>query len=363
VKGLLLAGGHGTRLRPLTYTGNKHMLPIGNKPILLWGLEHLRDAGVTEIGIILGPIREGIEEAVGDGSALGVKVTYIAQGEPKGLAHAILCARDFLGNEPFVMYLGDNMLEHGIGPYLERYARGDASAVVGAVAVKDPTHYGVVELGPGDSILSIEEKPKAPKSDLALIGVYLFSPEVHEVVRELRPSARGELEITDAIRALEGRTHRVRVLRLEGWWKDTGRPEDLIEANERVLDSRPPAFFQRSGKIHPHAHVSGPIAVGRDTVVGEGCTLRGPLVLGKGVVVDDGAYVGPYTSVGDRSVIRRAEVERSILMEEVVVDLPTRIVDSILGRGCKVLERPHGPRGTSLIVGDAGQVLVSPGRD
>jgi glucose-1-phosphate thymidylyltransferase len=363
VKGLLLAGGHGTRLRPLTHTGNKHMLPVANKPILYWGLEQLRDAGVQEVGIVLGPIREGIEEGVGDGSRLGLKVTYITQGEPKGLAHAILCARSYLGDEPFLMYLGDNMLERGVQPYVDRFARGDASAVVGAVSVKDPTHYGVVELGPGDRILSIEEKPKVPKSHLALIGVYLFSPEVHEVIPTLRPSARGELEITDAIRALEERTHRVRVLHLEGWWKDTGRPEDLLEANERVLASRPSSFFELRGEVHAGAQVSGHVSLGSGSVIGEGCTVRGPVVIGEKVQIEQGAYVGPYTSIGDRSVVRRAEVERSILMEDVLVDVRIRVLDTILGRGCRLLQRDRTPKGAAFIVGDAGQVVLPPMSD
>lgn len=357
-----MAGGHGTRLRPLTHTGNKHMLPVANKPILYWALEQLKDAGVREVGIVLGPIREGIEEGVGDGSRFGLKVSYIPQGDPKGLAHAILCAREFLGAEPFLMYLGDNMLEHGIRPYVERFARGDASAVVGVVAVKEPFHYGVVELGPEDAIRSIEEKPKVPKSDLALIGVYLFGPEIHEVVRGLQPSARGELEITDAIRGLEERTHRVRVLRLEGWWKDTGRPEDLLDANERVLATRPSSFFRVSGTVELGAHVSGHVALGSGSVVASGCTVRGPASIGDGVRIEEGAYVGPGTSIGDRCIVRRAEIERSILMPEVTIDLRTRIVDSIFGRGCRVVERKHGPNGTAYVMGDAGQVLVSPGR-
>ena len=358
MKGLILAGGHGTRLRPLTHTGNKHMLPVANRPILYWGLENLRDAGVKEVGIILGPIKEGIEEGVGDGARFGLRVTYITQGEPKGLADAILCAREFLGNDPFLMYLGDNMLEHGVRPYMERFAMGDASAVVGAVPVKDPTHYGVVELGPADAIRSIEEKPKSPRSNLALIGAYLFSPEVHEVVRGLKPSARGELEITDAIRVLEERTHRVKVLHLDGWWKDTGQPEDLLEANERVMASRPPRFFEVKGEIDPLAHVSGHVALGHGGRIAAGCTVRGPVVLGERVQVEDGAYVGPYTAVGDGSVVRHAEVERSILMEDVVIDVQTRVVDSILGRGCRLLQREHRPQGAAFVIGDAGRVLL-----
>ena len=358
MKGLLLAGGHGTRLRPLTWSGNKHMLPIANIPIIDYGLEHLRDAGVKEVGIILGPIREGIEEHVGDGSRYGFRVTYIHQGEPKGLAHAVLCAREYLGDETFLMYLGDNLLEHGAQPFVNRFLRGDASAVVGAVTVREPHHYGVVELDAQDSILSLEEKPKHPRSNLALVGVYLFSSAIHDVVAHLRPSDRGELEITDAIRELQKTTGTVRAIRLEGWWKDTGRPEDLLDANERVLSSRPKAMFQLNGQVHPRAHVSGPVSLGEGSVVREDASVRGPTVIGKGVIIEEGAYVGPYTAIGSGSVLRRAEVDRSIIMENVRIDAPIRVVDSIVGRGTTITERTRLPKGESFVIGDASQVVL-----
>ncbi len=358
MKGLLLAGGHGTRLRPLTFRGNKHMLPIANRPLLFYGLDHLKEAGVSEVAIILGPIKEDIEEQIGDGSRFGVKVRYITQGDPKGLAHAVLCARDFLGEDDFLMYLGDNLLEHGAAPYLKRFARGDASAVVGAVKVRDPRHYGVVELDGDGNILSIEEKPAAPKSHLALIGVYLFTPEIHAVIERQKPSKRGELEITDAIWALQERTHRVRAIQLEGWWKDTGQPSDLIEANERVLASRAAEFFQVKGEIDPHANVSGHVGLGEGGGIAAGATVRGPVILGKNVRIEAGAYIGPYTSVGDGSVIRRAEVDRSILMEHVTIDVPFRIVDSIVGRGTTISERTQLPKGHSFILGDSSQVVL-----
>lgn len=334
------------------------MLPIANIPIIGYGLEHLRDAGVKEVGIILGPIREGIEDHVGDGSRYGLKVTYIPQGEPKGLAHAVLCAREFLGEETFLMYLGDNLLEHGAQPYLDRFAKADASAVVGAVAVREPSHYGVVEMDPHDAILSIEEKPQSPRSNLALIGVYLFTPAIHDVVAHLRPSARGELEITDAIWQLQRVTGTVRAIRLEGWWKDTGQPADLLEANERVLGSRPKSFFQVRGQVHPKAHVSGPVSLGEGSVVREGASVRGPTVIGKNVTLEEGAYVGPYTAVGDGSLIRRAEVDRSILMENVRIDAPIRVVDSIVGRGATITERTKLPKGRSFVIGDASQIVL-----
>jgi glucose-1-phosphate thymidylyltransferase len=358
VKGLLLAGGHGTRLRPLTFSGNKHMIPIANQPMLFYGLQHLRDAGVTETAVILGPIKEGIEEQVGDGSRFGLRVTYVPQAEPRGLAHAVLCARDFLGDEPFLMYLGDNMLEHGARPFAERYGVGDARGVVGVVPVKEPSHYGVAELDDHDAIVSVEEKPQSPRSNLAVVGVYLFDPEIHDVIARLKPSRRGELEITDAIRVLQQETGQVRVIRLDGWWKDTGRPEDLLEANERVLASRPRNQFHVRGHIDPHAAVSGPIELGEGSTIGPGTGVRGPVAIGRNVHLEDGAFIGPYTSVGDNSVIRKAEVDRSILMDGVEIDARIRIVDSIVGRGANLSSRTHPPSGQSFIIGDACRIVL-----
>jgi glucose-1-phosphate thymidylyltransferase len=358
VKGLVLAGGWGTRLRPLTFSGNKHMIPVANRPILFYGLADLRAAGILDVGVVLGPVREGIEERVGDGSAFGLRVTYVEQGPPKGIAHAILIARDFLGDEPFLLYLGDNLLEGGVQPFVDRFARGDASAVVGAVAVADPSRYGVVELGGDGRIRSLEEKPKAPRSDLALVGVYLFGPAVHDVVRQLRPSARDELEITDAIRELDRRTGTVRVLKVAGWWKDTGRPEDILDANRRVLESRPPSFFEVRGRIDPGARVTGSVAVGAGSRVEAGAELRGPLVLGENVTVGDGATLGPFTSVGDGGCVRRATVERSVLLENVAIEAPVRIADSIIGRGTRIEANADGDRPRSFLLGDASRVTL-----
>jgi glucose-1-phosphate thymidylyltransferase len=356
VKGLLLAGGHGTRLRPLTFTGNKHMIPIANRPMLYYGLEHLKQAGVSEVAVILGPITEGIREGIGDGKQFGLRVEYVTQGEPLGLAHAVKCARPFLGDDPFLMYLGDNLLEDGPGPYLDAFRSGSPSAVVGATTVREPSHYGVVELDEGGRIVTIEEKPKQPRSNLALVGVYLFTPEVHDIIAGLSPSARGELEITDAIRALNEQTHRVRVIRLTGWWKDTGQVADILEANERVLATRPSSFFEMQGEIHPGARIIGHVGIGPGSVVEEGATVRGPSVVGANVRIGAGAYVGPFVSIGDGATVRQAEIDRSILMENATVDLPTRIVDSIIGRGTSLRQRTQRPVGQSFVLGDSSQV-------
>ncbi|HEV8050125.1 MAG TPA: glucose-1-phosphate thymidylyltransferase, partial [Thermoplasmata archaeon] len=297
MKGLLLAGGHGTRLRPLTFSGNKHMIPIANQPMLFYGLRHLAEAGIRDVGVILGPVHEGIEEAVGDGAAFGLRVTYIHQGDPRGLADAVRCARDFLADDPFVMYLGDNLLQQGALPFVRLFEREAPAAVVGATPVADPRSYGVVELDERGEIASIAEKPAHPKSSLALIGVYLFTPSIHDVVARLRPSARGEYEITDAIWELHRTGARVAVQRVEGWWKDTGRPEDLLEANERILRSLPVDRLRSEGTIEPGAVVHGAVAVGAGSVVRAGATLEGPSVIGSDCEIGPGSVVGPVAAL------------------------------------------------------------------
>jgi glucose-1-phosphate thymidylyltransferase len=357
MKGLLLAGGHGTRLRPLTFTGNKHMIPIANQPILYYGLRHLAEAGIREVGIILGPIQEGIQEAVGDGHAFGLKVTYIPQGDPKGLAHAVLCARDFLGREPFVMYLGDNLLEQGVRPFIELYEREHPAAVVGATPVAEPRHYGVVELE-GERIRSIEEKPAVPKSNLALIGVYLFTPAVFPIIEALRPSKRGELEITEAIWGLHAAGLVVRVQHVKGWWKDTGLPGDLLDANEQVLRSTPADKFVQNGRVAATAQVSGGVGVGEESEIGEGCVLEGPIVLGRNVRLTEGARVGPGTALGDKVRLEGAAIRRSIVLEGAHISGPIEVHDSIIGRNVTITASPGPLRRMALIVGDAAQIRL-----
>lgn len=357
MKGLVLAGGHGTRLRPLTFSGNKHMLPIANEPMLFYGLRHLAAAGISEVGIILGPLHEGIREAVGNGESLGLQVSYIYQGDPKGLAHAVLCAREFLGDSPFVMYLGDNLLQEGVAPFLRRFEADPADAVVGVTPVPRPSSYGVVELD-GDRILSIVEKPAAPRSDLALIGVYLFSPSIHPIIEKLSPSARGELEITDAIWQLHHSGRRVLVQRVDGWWKDTGRPEDLLEANDLVLRTRPPSYFQNLGHISPGAEVKGAVRIGPGSHVDSGSRIEGPVVIGSDVRIHRGARIGPGTSIGDRCVLSVCSVERALVMEGAEIRGGVDITDSIIGRDARIAARGDARVGLSCTLGDATQLRV-----
>jgi len=357
MKGLLLAGGHGTRLRPLTFSGNKHMLPIANQPMLFYGLRHLADAGIREVGVILGPIREGIEETVGDGHAFGLRITYIEQGPPKGLAHAVLCAAPFLKDDPFVMYLGDNLLQQGALPLVRRFSDGDVDAVLGVTPVLHPSRYGVVELD-GERIVSIVEKPAQPRSNLALTGVYAFSRAIHPIIERLKPSARGELEITDAIWQLHAGGGRIAVQRVDGWWKDTGRPEDLLEANENVLRTRPTEAFAVEGVVEAGAELAGPVALGAGSILERNSRVTGPTVIGAGVRIEASSRIGPYSAIGDRCVVRHATIERSILLEDVEVDGALQLTDSIIGRGARLRSTRPATSRLSCVLGDATQILL-----
>ncbi|MGA8543301.1 MAG: glucose-1-phosphate thymidylyltransferase [Thermoplasmata archaeon] len=357
MKGLLLAGGHGTRLRPLTFTGNKHMIPIANEPMVFYGLRHLAEGGISEVGIVLGPVHEGLEQAVGDGRSFGLRVTYIHQGEPKGLAHAVLCARDFLGDEPFVMYLGDNLLQDGIRAFVDRYNKGGADAVIGVTPVPNPRSYGVVEMD-GDRIVSIEEKPPFPRGNLALIGVYLFAPKVHSIIGQLKPSRRGELEITDAIWKLHEAGGNVAVLRVRGWWKDTGRPEDLLEANARVLETRPPEWFGRSGEVAPGAEIIGRVRLEKGSFIGPEARVEGPTVVGEGVRIEGAARIGPGAALGDRARVYGSTVRRAIVMEGAEIHGAVEISDSIVGRSSQIHVETGGGMRLSCILGDSSKLRM-----
>jgi glucose-1-phosphate thymidylyltransferase len=354
MKGLLLAGGHGTRLRPLTFTGNKHMIPIANQPMLFYGLRHLAEGGIREVGIVLGPLHEGIEEAVGNGESFGLHVTYIHQGDPKGLAHAVLCAEEFLGDEPFVMYLGDNLLQEGTRAFIRQFQENDCDAVVGVTPVSNPSSYGIAEVK-GDQLVSVMEKPTVPRSNLALIGVYVFSPRIHAVIRKLHPSGRGELEITDAIWKLHEKRHAVTVRHVKGWWKDTGHPDDLLEANELVLKTMPARDFGNDGTVQPGAKVEGSIAIGARTVVETGAQVTGPTVLGSDVRIGPGSRVGPFTSIGNRVVVNRSQIRRSIVMDHSIIE-GVRLTDSLVGRNAELRAKHLFDEDVLVILGDSSKV-------
>ncbi|TMI63957.1 glucose-1-phosphate thymidylyltransferase [Candidatus Bathyarchaeota archaeon] len=350
MKGLLLAGGHGTRLRPLTYTGNKHMLPIANKPMLMYGFDQMRASGIREIGVILGPLQEGIVEALEDGSKFGVKVTYIAQPEPKGIAHAVLISKEFVGDSPFIVHLGDNLLKDNIPEFAREFLRSEADASVILTRVNDPERFGVVLLEEG-RIIKLIEKPKQYISDLALAGVYFLRPTIFPIIEKLRPSRRNELEITDAIQKLLDLGGKITYHEVSGWWKDTGRPEDILEANQLVLKDLKTSI---GGMIEHGVTVSGEVEVGEGTIVHSGATLRGPIVIGDHSEIGDGASVGPNTSLGSHVRILGATIENSIVLDGTVVDCRERIVDSIIGKNSRIISSLTSPSGgRRFVVGES----------
>ncbi len=349
MKGLLLAGGFGTRLRPLTFTGNKHLLPIGNKPMLLYGLEHLKNAGITEVAIILGPIKEGVVEALGDGSALGLRISYIDQPEPKGLAHAVQISEGFMAGEPFVMYLGDNLLKQGVTDFIKTFQNEKADCVVGVCPVKEPSRFGVAEMDDG-RLVRLVEKPKEPKSNLALIGVYVFGPAIFDAVKKIKPSWRNELEITDAIQTLLDDGKKVEAQMVTGWWKDTGKPSDLLEANQLVLSDLETNI---EGELAEGCQLTGSIAIGAGTKVSSSVNIRGPAIIGRNCTIGPNVYVGPYTSIGDECVLKDAEIENSIIMKGSRIESGKRIVDSLIGSYSTILNGDGSlPKGYKLIIGE-----------
>ena len=359
MKGLLLAGGHGTRLRPLTFQGNKHMLPIANKPMLMYGLEHLKNAGIVDIGIILGPIKEGIVETLGDGSKYGVKITYIDQPEPKGLAHAIIVAEDYLRGEPFVMYLGDNLLRQGVKPLVEVFNETKSDCVVGATKVKDPSSYGVIVFNRDGTINKFVEKPRPSEraiSNWALIGIYIFNEKVFDAAKKIKPSWRGELEITDTIQTLFNEGSKIEVQKVQGWWKDTGKPEDLLEANQLVLHELQP---YNNGTIEKTATITNNVGIGKGTIINSRTTIRGPAIIGDQCEIGPNTYIGPYTSIGNAVTIKNSEIENSIVMEKTYIDCGRRITDSLIGRDVKILGYEQNiPKGHKLILGDKGYITI-----
>lgn len=357
MKGLVLAGGHGTRLRPLTFTGNKHMIPIANQPILFYGLKHLAQAGIRDVGIVLGPLHEGIQEAIGTGEAFGLRVTYIHQGDPKGLAHAVLCAREFLGDDPFVMYLGDNLLQEGVTEFIHIFEREKPDAVVGVTEVENPGQYGIVELD-GDQIRSIEEKPSKPKSNLALIGVYLFGPAIHPIIAALKPSKRDELEITEAIWRLHEAGGRIIPHTVRGWWKDTGRPDDLLHANALILQSLPQAFFEHLGAVSRTAKLKGRVRIGPGSVIEDAVEIEGPVVVGSGACLRAGTRVGPETAIGDGVVLDSVDIRRSIVLEGARIEGVIRVVNSLIGRNVEIRARSAIDADLTLILGDAARLRI-----
>jgi glucose-1-phosphate thymidylyltransferase len=353
MKALVLTGGRGTRLRPLTHTSAKQLVPVANRPVLFYGLDAIREAGISEVGMVIGDTGDEVRAAVGDGSRFGLHVTYIPQEAPLGLAHCVLIARDFLGDDDFVMYLGDNLLVSGIKDLLEVFQSGGYAAQLLLSRVAEPQFYGVAELDRDGAIFSLQEKPELPRSDLAIVGVYAFSPAVHEAVRMITPSARGELEITDAVQWLIDRGHRVHSHIVTGYWKDTGRLQDILECNRILLEEIEPCV---EGVVAGSSEIGGRVVVHPDAVI-EDSVLRGPIIIGAGTKVLR-SYVGPFTSVAEDCVIEDAEIEFSIVLGGSTVQGVPRIEYSLIGRGVEVTRAMHVPNAHRLMVGDHSKVQL-----
>ncbi|HVE63743.1 MAG TPA: glucose-1-phosphate thymidylyltransferase [Mycobacteriales bacterium] len=353
MKALVLAGGSGTRLRPITHTSAKQLVPVANKPILFYGLEAIRDAGVTDVGIIVGETADEIRHEVGDGSALGISVTYIPQDAPSGLAHCVLIAGDFLGDDDFVMYLGDNFIIGGISELVAEFQASDADAQILLTKVPNPSQFGVAELGADGQVKTLVEKPADPKSDLALVGVYMFRSAVHEAVRAISPSARGELEITDAIQWLVDNGRDVRPHLVTGYWKDTGRLEDMLECNRKVLESLEPAVH---GTVDAESRIVGRVVVEEGASIVRS-TVRGPAIVGRNTTVTD-TYIGPFTSVYHSCTISNTEIEHSIVLESTRINDIARIEDSLIGKEVELSRSTDLPRALRLMLGDHSRVAI-----
>jgi glucose-1-phosphate thymidylyltransferase len=371
LKALVLAGGRGTRLRPITHTRAKQLVPVANKPVLHYGLEAIAAAGIREVGIVVSDPREllqpdhrtgelvtvlvnsqaEIRADVGDGSRFGLKVTYIEQEAPLGLAHAVKIAEDFMAGDSFVMYLGDNLIKDGITPFVREFEAEKPDAQILLAKVSRPWEFGVAELQ-GERVVRLEEKPAKPRSDLALVGVYLFTKSIFDAVRAIKPSARGELEITDAIQHLITTDRNVRSHVIKGWWKDTGRVEDLLEANRIVLADLQPCVL---GTVDDATVIEGAVHIGKGSVV-ERSHLRGPLVIGEDARVAD-SYIGPFSAIADGVKLTECEIEHSIVLDRSEIrDIPGRIESSLIGEDVVVTSSDARPSAHRLMLGDSSRV-------
>jgi glucose-1-phosphate thymidylyltransferase len=354
MKALVLSGGSGTRLRPITHTSAKQLVPVANKPVLFYGLEAIAEAGVTDVGIIVGDTAPLIEAAVGDGSRFGLKVTYIRQQAPLGLAHAVLVARDFLGDDDFVMYLGDNFIVGGITSLVEEFTAARPDAQIMLQKVSDPRSFGVAELDETGRVKNLEEKPKQPKSDLALVGVYLFTPVIHEAVASLKPSWRGELEITEAIQWLLDSDRTVNSSTITGYWKDTGNVTDMLEVNRLVLEGQEPRL---DGAVSDDCEIIGRVVV-EDGATVTGSRIVGPVIIGAGSTVT-GSYIGPFTAIDEGCAVEDSEIEYSIVLSRASIRGVRRIEASLIGHEAEVTPAPRVPRAHRLVLGDHSKVQIS----
>ena len=351
MKALILSGGKGTRLRPLTYTGAKQLVPVANKPILWYGIESIVAAGITDIGIIVSPeTGPEIEQKTGNGDRFRASITYISQPSPDGLAHAVKIAQPFLGDSSFVMYLGDNLIQDSLNTFVSDFQKKPLDAVILLKQVEDPTAFGVAKVAADGSVVELVEKPKDPSSNLALVGVYLFSSEIHQAIAQIKPSARGELEITDAIQQLIKTYKTVEAKELLGWWLDTGKKDDLLEANRIILDEYITAA-NIIGEVDKRSKISGRVVIGKGSKL-TNCTVRGPVIIGENCVLGN-CFVGSYTSIASRVSMSDIEIDHSVVLEGAnITGIQRRIVDSLIGERAKLTVTEHRPKALRFMIGD-----------
>ncbi|NJM58247.1 MAG: glucose-1-phosphate thymidylyltransferase [Synechococcales cyanobacterium RU_4_20] len=358
MKGLILSGGRGTRLRPITYTGAKQLVPVANKPILWYAIEEMAAAGVQDIGIIISPeTGEEVRTKTGNGDRFGVQIEYILQPEPAGLAQAVQVALPFLGDSPFLMFLGDNLIQQGdLSHFLDVFREQQPDALILLREVDNPTAFGVAEVDPFGQVLRLVEKPKVPPSNLALVGVYFFSTEIHGAIAQIEPSPRGELEITDAIQALIDHQKNVQARQLRGWWLDTGKKDDLLEANRLVLDTLLETCIE--GNVDAQSQVIGRVSIGKGTHV-TNCTIRGPVIIGENCHLEN-CFIGPYSSISDEVQLINADLEHSVVLKGAsIININQRIIDSVLGRRCHITAASTRPKALRFLVGDDSQIEIT----
>jgi glucose-1-phosphate thymidylyltransferase len=353
MKGLILSGGKGTRLRPITFTQAKQLIPVANKPVLFYGIEALVEAGIREIGIVVGDTKNEIMECVKDGSKWGAKITYIEQEAPLGLAHAVKISESFLGKEPFVMYLGDNILRDGIKPFVQKFLSKKPNSLILLSKIDHPERFGVAELE-GGKVIRLIEKPKKPPSDLALVGVYIFDYHIFEAVNSIKPSWRNELEITDAIQFLIDKGYKVMAEVVNGWWKDTGKLEDILGANRLILEK---IENKIEGELDNESKITGKVIIQKGSII-KRSSIRGPVIIGSGCEIID-SYIGPFTSIHENVKIVRSEIEHSIILEGCTIkDIGSKIDESLIGRFAKIYKCKKKPVAYRLMIGERSEIGV-----
>jgi len=355
MKALILSGGKGTRLRPLTYTGAKQLVPVANKPILWYGIEGIVAAGITDIGIIISPeTGEEVKTKTGNGDRFGAKITYILQEQPAGLAHAVKVAQPFLADSPFIMYLGDNLIQSDLHLFLDRFKNQQTDALILLREVSNPSAFGVAKVDENGKVLQLVEKPKVPPSNLALVGIYFFANTIHDAIASIQPSPRGELEITDAIQYLITQHKKVEACQLEGWWLDTGKKDDLLEANRIILDT---TCLIKSvlGEVDSTSQVIGRVQIAEGTKI-HNSTIRGPVIIGSDCHLEN-CFIGPYSSIGNNVILSDVEIDHSVILQGAkVIGIHQRIVDSVIGQRAQLIAAPQRPKALRFMIGDDSQI-------